>query len=166
MNSKRNSIVTILKKRLEDNEQWRTKLSKDNFGLHLAIFREPYLTYIMEGKKKIETRFAKRPCPPFERVSDGDVILLKPVGGQVTGICEVEKAWFYHLDPEAFAIIKDRFGKLICPADGSFWTERESKNVATLILVKNVLPLSGVRIEKRDRRGWVTFKEDNELSLF
>jgi hypothetical protein len=119
----------------------------------------------MEGKKKIETRFAKRPCAPFRQVSDGDVVLLKRAGGDVVGVCEVEKVWFYNLDPEAFAFIKDRFGKLICPADGSFWTERKDKAVATLMLIKNVIPVSGVKIEKRDRRGWVTFQEERQPSL-
>lgn len=165
MKSKRETILSTLQKRVEANDAWRKKLSKDNFSLHLAIFREPYLTFIMQGKKKIESRFAKRACPPFERVSDGDVVLLKPVGGDVIGVCEIEKVWFYRLDPEAFAFIKDRFGAMICPADGSFWTERESKNVATLMLVKNVFPIHDIHIEKRDRRGWVTYNNQRELGL-
>jgi hypothetical protein len=166
MNSKRQNIVSNLKNRLADDCKWVKKLSSDGFCLHLAIFREPYLTFIMEGKKKVETRFAKRPCPPFERVSDGDVVLLKHAGGDIVGICEVEKVWFYHLDAGAFAFIKDRFGELICPADGSFWSEREDKSLATLMLIKNVIPITGVNIEKRDRRGWVTFGRDQqELQL-
>jgi hypothetical protein len=119
----------------------------------------------MEGKKKIETRFAKRPCPPFERVSDGDVVLLKEAGGEVSGICEVEKVWFYRLDSEAFAFIKNKFGKLICAVDDSFWTERECKTVATLMLIKNVMPISGIQIKKRDRRGWVILQPKQESSL-
>jgi len=162
MNSKRQTIVATLQKRLMDDSAWLKKLSAGCFSLHLAIFREPYLTFIMEGKKKIETRFAKRPCPPFGRVSDGDVVLLKHAGGDIVGICEVEKVWFYHLNPDALASIKARFGELICPVDGSFWSERASKLVATLMLVKNVMPITGLHIEKRDRRGWVTFESDRE----
>ena len=165
MKSKRETILSTLLQRVEKSESWRRKLSKDNFALHLAIFREPYLTFIMEGKKTIETRFAKRACPPFERVSSGDVVLLKHSGGDVVGVCEIEQVWFYHLDPEAFAFIKDRFGEMICPADGSFWTERETKNVATLMLVKNVFPVNHIHIEKRDRRGWVTYHTQRELAL-
>jgi hypothetical protein len=92
-------------------------------------------------------------------------VLLKHAGGEIVGICEVEKVWFYHLDADAFAFIKDRFGDLICPADGSFWSNREGKSVATLMLVKNVIPISGVNIEKRDRRGWVTFGREREQLL-
>jgi hypothetical protein len=120
----------------------------------------------MEGRKKVETRFAKRPCPPFERVADGDVVLLKRAGGQIVGICEVEKVWFYRLDPSALAEIKRRFGDLICPVDGSFWKERQTKSVATLMLVKNVASVDGVRIDKKDRRGWVTIASDRQRWLF
>ena len=162
MNFKRSTIVSTLQKRLGHDSTWLKKLSSNQYVVHLAIFREPYLRFIMEGRKKIETRFAKRRCAPFERVSDGDVVLLKRAGGEVVGICEVEKVWFYHLDPEAFAFIKARFGELICPADVSFWAEREGNAVATLMLIKNVIPISGVRIEKRDRRGWVIFEEERQ----
>jgi ASC-1-like (ASCH) protein len=165
MKSKRQSIISILQQCLVDDNGWLKKLSTGGYALHLAIFREPYLTFIMEGKKKIETRFAKRPCPPFNRVSDGDVVLLKHSGGDIVGICEVEKVWFYNLDPEAFEFIKHRFGELICPADGSFWRERKDKSVATLMKVKNVIPVNGVHIEKRDRRGWVTFEAERESFL-
>jgi hypothetical protein len=165
MISKRQSIISVLEKSLADHTAWLGKITSESFTLHLAIFQEPYLTFIMEGKKKIETRFAKRPCPPFNRVSDGDVVLLKHSGGDIVGICEIEKVWFYHLDPEAFEFIKDRFGELICPANGSFWKERKDKAVATLMQVKNVIPADGVRIEKRDRRGWVTFEAEREQYL-
>src|ERR1041385_2803989 len=132
MSFNRQSILTRLRRSLSDNASWSQKLSRTNandFGLHIAIFREPYLSFIMDGRKTVETRFAKRPCPPFERVEDGDVVLLKPVGRPVVGVCEVDKVWFYHLDPAALKSIKERFGKLICPVDGRFWSERQSKSV-------------------------------------
>jgi hypothetical protein len=119
----------------------------------------------MDGRKTVESRFAKRPCPPFERVEDGDVVLLKPVGRPVVGVCEVDKVWFYHLDPAALKSIKERFGKLICPVDGRFWSERQSKSVATLMLIKNVVSVSGIDIKKNDRRGWVTLESGRQQLL-
>jgi hypothetical protein len=38
---------------------------------------EPYLGYILEGKKTIESRFSKPLIPPYRRVALGDVVLLK-----------------------------------------------------------------------------------------
>src|SRR5690348_3798482 len=114
MKSKKESIVSRLRKCLVGESAWLRKLSSNRFTLHLAIFQEPYLTFIMDGRKKIETRFAKRPCPPFQRVSTGDVVLLKESGGDIVGLCEVEEVWFYNLDPDAFKFIKHNFGELIC----------------------------------------------------
>ena len=168
MNCKREKIISTLRKFLQQDRIWAGKLATETcerFTLHLAIFREPYLSFIMEGKKKVETRFATRRCPPFEGVADGDVLLLKKAGGEIVGICEVEKVWFYHLDPNSLEFIKNRFGHLICPVDGSFWVDRESKSVATLMLIKNVVQVEGLRIEKRDRRGWVTIQSDRQKVL-
>jgi hypothetical protein len=169
MDSDRNTILRHVRNSLCHDERWSRKLAGDSseeFGLHLAILREPYLTFIMEGRKKVESRFAKRPCAPYERVAEGDVVVLKPVGGDIVGVCEVEKVWFYRVDSTSLEFIKQRFGSLICPADASFWQERESKTVATLMLIKNVSALSGIRIQKRDRRGWVTYSTHRELELF
>lgn len=158
-------IVGNLKKQLAKDDLWLAKLCSNHFALHLAIFREPYLSFIMEGKKKIETRFAKRACPPFERISTGDVVLLKKAGGEIVGICEIDRVWFYRLDEEAFAFIKNRFGKDICAIDESFWTERECKTVATLMSIKNVAPIEGIKVTKRDRRGWVIVRDQQDQSL-
>jgi hypothetical protein len=102
----RSQLIAQLRKSLRGNEIWSLKLSAKNvhnYDLHLAVFREPYLSFIMDGRKRIETRFAKRPCPPFEGVAEGDVVILKPSGGKIVGIFEVERVWFYRLDPKSLA---------------------------------------------------------------
>ena len=65
-------LISDLRFALAKDRFWRRSLSVENekrFTLHLADFREAYLTSIMEGKKTIETRFAKRPCAPYQRIS-------------------------------------------------------------------------------------------------
>lgn len=152
-------LLLGLRASLRNHPVWREKLSKTTrpFTVHLAILREPYLTFIMDGKKKVESRFARRPCAPFEKVSKGDVVLLKKTGGGIIGICEVEQVWFYRLNATSLDFIKDRFGDLICPADANFWSERKDKCLATLMRICNVTTIDGIHLEKRDRRGWVTF---------
>lgn len=41
-------------------------------GLHLAVFVEPYLGYILEGKKTVESRFGMRRSAPYGQVAAGD----------------------------------------------------------------------------------------------
>ena len=124
--------------------------------LHVAIFNEPYLTYILEGKKTVESRFSLVRCAPYERVLAGDFILLKKAGGPVSGFCRVEAAWFYRIDRQTLGEIRENFAERICPADAGFWSEREGAMFGTLISLKDVRRVREFWIGKRDRRGWVT----------
>ena len=40
-----------------------------NTQLHLGIFTEPYLTYMLDGKKTIESRFSKNKIAPYNQKS-------------------------------------------------------------------------------------------------
>lgn len=168
MDFKREHLIGNLRHELSRNRFWAEKLapgSTSAFTLHLAVLREPYLRFILEGKKTIETRFAKRPCPPFERVSKGDVVMLKRSPGPVVGVCVVETVSFYRLDPASLALIKSKFGPAICPADASFWEERKEASIATLMLINQVARVPPFKVEKRDRRGWVVIKGTEQPSL-
>ena len=158
---KHRTLLAHIRKAVGRDVFWNRVLASANrgrFTLHLAIFREPYLTFVMEGRKTVETRFAKRRCPPFGRVAKGDVVILKRAGGDVTGICRVERAWFYEIDPESLGAIREKFGSAICAVDESFWKERDQAVVATILVITNVMPIGKIAIGKRDRRGWVVFE--------
>ncbi len=168
MDCKRDDLLGTLRQALKSNPFWAEKLMNENaknFTLHLAVLREPYLRFILDGKKTIETRFAKRPCAPFERVEKGDVVMLKRTPGDVVGVCVVDNAWFYRLDAKSLGFIKSKFGPAICPADSSFWEERKEASVATLIFIDKVTPIKPFKIKKRDRRGWVVFHKAEEPTL-
>ena len=159
MDCKRSELISNLKSVVQD-AFWAELLRSremDACGLHLAIFREPYLKFILEGKKTVESRFARRACPPFRKINKGDVIMLKRSPGDIVGLCIVESVWFYELEQGALDEIRRRFGKAICPEDGDFWNERRDCSVATLVLLKHIAKIKPVKIEKRDRRGWVVY---------
>jgi ASC-1-like (ASCH) protein len=161
MENEKRCLLSDLRVALAKDKFWSHSLSVQNeksFTLHLGIFREPYLTSIMEGKKTIETRFAKRPCAPYQRITAGDIIVLKRAAGRIVGVCMAERVWFYRLDVESFSLIKETFGSAICPSDESFWDTRKQSAVATLILVSKVAAVSNVQFKKRDRRAWIVFK--------
>lgn len=130
-------------------------------SIHLAVFSEPYLSYVLSGQKTVETRFSSKRCAPYERVSCGDVILLKQVGGPVIGICEVRAVCFYVLRDDTWSEIKE-FAREICAEEPSFWEERRDACFASLIHIVNVTSISPFRIHKRDRRGWVVIQRPTE----
>jgi hypothetical protein len=137
----------------------------DTMAVHLAVFVEPFLTHVLEGRKSVESRFSMRRSVPFGRVSVGDVILLKLASGPILGICEVAKAWFYEIRDVSLGTIRDRFSDAICAHDDDFWTARASAEFATLLKLKHVRALSPLPCPKRDRRGWVILRPTRQLSL-
>ena len=157
-----------LRRALAFDEFWKATLDpvrENTFNLHLAIFREPYLGFILEGRKTVETRFARRPCPPYKRVTDGDILILKQAGGPVLGVCIIEKVWLYEVDAASLGVIKKKFGNAICPADGAFWEERKDAVCATLMLIGHVTRALDISFEKRDRRGWVVMEKSASQNL-
>jgi hypothetical protein len=133
-------------------------------GLHLAVVLEPYLGFILDGSKQIESRFSRNGCAPFERVAGGDLILLKRSSGPVVGFCRVSEVWDYRLTPGSLGSIRDRFGAAIRPQAG-FWEQRHDAAYATLMQISDVRPLPDLAIPKRDRRGWVVLREGRVAQL-
>lgn len=123
--------------------------------IHLAVFVEPYLQFILEGKKTVESRFSINLCPPHNRVRKGDVILLKKSGGAVVGVCQVTAVWFYELDPASWQTIRAEFSKALCADGSAFWKQKQGASFATLMKLTKVSRVPPVECDKRDRRGWV-----------
>jgi len=130
-------------------------------GLHLAVFVEPYLRFILEGRKTVESRFSVKPLAPYGKVAIGDALLLKRAGGPVAGVCRVADVWSYHLDPKAWNVIRRDFAEAICASDAQFWRKRESARYATLMRIDEVRAMPSLPLSKRDRRGWVVLKSSS-----
>ena len=140
---------------------WRKELTRVAEGkvpsrsIHLAIFVQPYLQYVLDGSKTVESRFSTRRFAPYDQVKQEDIILLKEASGPVVGICQVKTAWFYELEEESWGEIKQNYTKELCAQDPQFWHDRQDALFATLIRIGQVLPIEPFSVEKRDRRGWV-----------
>ena len=132
-------------------------------GVHLAIFVEPYLTAIFEGKKTIESRFSLNRCSPYRCVAPNDYILLKKSGGPITGIAVAKSADYYHLSPDVLSELRRKFARQLFALDDDFWEARAAKQYATLIALQDTIAIEPFQIEKRDRRGWVTYDHPRHL---
>lgn len=154
----------------ERDPQWRDIVEplfdegRDDVGIHIAILVEPYLQFILDGTKTVESRFSRNGCAPFERVGSGDMLLLKRQSGPIVGACTVADVWNYLLTPRTLEDIRLRFGSAIRPQKG-FWEDRADAGFATLMRVTDVSPLPNVDIPKRDRRGWVVMRHSRVVQL-
>jgi hypothetical protein len=128
-------------------------------GVHLAVLVEPYLSFILNGTKTIESRFSINRCAPFGSVHEGDIVLLKRSSGPVVGLCRVSSVWNFRLEPKTWSEIRKEFAEALCAQDPIFWDERKGASYATLMKIDNVLEIPPLRVNKRDRRGWVILKK-------
>lgn len=141
-------------------------LENNQVRLHLAVFTEPYASLILSGDKTVESRFSSVRCAPYERVSHGDIVLIKESGGPVIGIFKVGGVWSYEIDDSSWDDIKGRFAKAICPQGSSFWSDRSLAQYATLMKVQKPDRLEPTIWPKRDRRGWVVISSPMQNGLF
>ena len=158
------TLLGHIKAELQGDAKWThvvesMESADSDIGIHLAVFVEPYLQYILEGKKTVESRFGVTRRVPYERVREGDVVLLKKSGGAVYGICELGQVWSYRLDPTSWKEIKECFSAVLCLSEDTFWKEKEKASFATLMRIRNTRAFKPISITKRDRRGWVLIKE-------
>lgn len=168
----RTCLYNILHQAAGIKKQWNyyidTLLSQAtniSIGIHLAIFIEPYLKLILEGKKTVESRFSSKKIAPFEKVSKNDVILLKRSGGPILGICRVSNVRYYKLTPSIFLDIKKNYSESLCIQKSEFWDEKRNAVYVTLINIDYPVEIQPLYINKRDRRGWVVLINNNIINL-
>ena len=156
-----------------DLDLLRTALAHDQFwapyladvdarggGIHVAVFVEPFLRYVLDGRKTIESRFGTRRTAPYGLVETGDIVLLKASGGPIVGLCQATRVWYYRLHARAWREIRERFGPaLAVDNEETFMVARQHAAFATLIQLANVREIPRIPVTKRDRRGWVVLRD-------
>lgn len=107
---------------------------------HLAIFTQSYLNLILSGKKTIESRFSVDKRAPYNKVSTGDIVIIKQSGGLIVGEFTAGKVYCIDIkkDDTDMKFCKS-FSKEICSdIDENFWELRKNKKFATLIEIKEL----------------------------
>jgi hypothetical protein len=123
--------------------------------LHLAIFQEPFLSLLLDGRKTIESRFSVNRIAPYQQARADDLVLIKEASGPVVGLCLLDHPGYYELDEESWESIPREFGERICAGGAEFWDARRHARYASLLPVKAIVLIDPLRVAKRDRRGWV-----------
>lgn len=124
------------------------------FMKHLAIFKGRGAEKILSGEKTVESRFAKGKIAPFGVVAVGDLVYIKPSGGEIIGQFKVKKVIFF--DGVDIEEIKDKYGKEL-GVDEDYWKGKINCRYGTLIFVgeSSRFITSPVKLKKKDLRGWV-----------
>lgn len=145
-----NEIMINLEKQLTDNDIEKIK----NKNIHLGVFTEPYLTYILEGKKTIESRFSKNKIAPYNQITKDDIVIVKKSSGNVVAYFTIKEVIFYNLSITPISEIKSKYNEQLC-VDESFWIRKKSSNHATLIIIDNLVKLKPFHINKKGMQTWI-----------
>lgn len=135
----------------------REELKRFNQGIHLGIFSEPYLTYMLEGKKTIESRFSKKRILPYNNIKKGDIVLVKKSSGKVLAYFRVKEALFFDLTKTSIEDIKDRYEGPLCVSN-DFWKMKEDSKYATLIMIDDLVNIEPFSINKKGMQTWIKLK--------
>lgn len=128
---------------------------KRSTQLHLAVLIEPFLEFILERRKTIESRFSVNKVAPYGVVRPGDQLALKRSSGPVVGICRVHRAAFFEVDSTVLEQLRADYAPALCAEEPSFWKARARARYATVLHLADVAQLNPLPCAKRDRRGWV-----------
>lgn len=148
-----NEIKEELSKQLSKDEY--TKL--ENKTWHLGIFTEPCLSYMMIGKKTIESRFSKNKIVPYNKITKDDVVFIKKSGGNILGYLTIKEILFFDLNITSIFDIRKKYAKELC-VDESFWEQKKDSNYATLIIIDSIVKLQPFKINKKGMQTWLILK--------
>ena len=124
---------------------------------HLAIFKGNAGELILNGQKTIETRFARAKIAPFGVISSGDLVYIKPSGGDIIGQFKVKKVIFYdNLDLSDLSHLRNLHEKEIAAGE-DYWKAHESAKYGALIFIgqSSKFITAPIKLPKKDLRGWV-----------
>lgn len=122
--------------------------------LHLGIFVEPYLSYMLNGKKTVESRFSKNRIIPYHQITKEDIVFVKKSGGFIMAYFTIKEVQFFDLAEIPIEEIKAKYEKELCVSK-SFWIRKKNSNYATLIRIDNIKRLKPFSITKRGMQSWI-----------
>lgn len=132
---------------------------------HLVILKKPYLEAILDGRKRIESRFSKNRRGPFGRVLPGDKLFLKVSSGPVCATATIAAVkTVENLTPKEITKLKKQYNHYI-RGSGRYWLNQAGCKFGFLVWLKDIRQIKPVRIDKKDWRGWVVLTEWENFGL-
>lgn len=112
------------------------------------------MTYILDGKKTIESRFSKNKIVPYYQISKEDIVIVKKSGGDVLAYFTIKEILFFDLNKIPINEIRLKYNKQLC-LDENFWITKKNSNYATLIFIDKIVSLKPFHIAKKGMQTWI-----------
>ncbi len=132
-------------------------------AVHLAVMSGPYLDYVLDGRKTIESRLTKNRTAPYGVVRPSDFILFKQSSGPVRAVGLVRDA--LSAEAQDFGDLKsltEPFASELA-YDPGYLDEKADARYCTLIFLSSAISTPDIPFTKRDRQTWVTVGGEKPL---
>ncbi len=150
---------------MDKNENNPFSNDKTGVKYHLVILKKPYLDAILDGRKRVESRFSKSNFYTLLGVTAGDKLFLKISSGPVCAVATAASVKnFENLTPEKISEIKEQHNHLVRGGD-KYWQKKADCKFGFLVWLKDVRAIEPVRIHKTDWRAWVVLTEKEDFGL-
>jgi len=146
-------IITELQAAMQTDPGWNAVNLPQAPNIHIAIMSEPFLSYVFDGSKSVESRFSLNKIAPYGKAEPGDMVFMK--AGPIVGCFTISWVKTFDLSEYPVVEIANEYGTRIC-GDDAFWKRKSTKRYATLMGIQNIRRLTPVKITKLDRRAWIT----------
>jgi ASC-1-like (ASCH) protein len=113
-------------------------------------------TGLLSGRKRVESRFARRRRLPYGRVSPGDEVYFKVSGGYIIGRSRVARVrQFDALTPRAIDTLRRRYNQAIKAPD-AYWDARRDCRYGVLIWLRGFSRrVRRIPVPRQYGSGWV-----------
>lgn len=128
---------------------------------HLGVFVEPYLTYMLDGRKTIESRFSKNKSLPYRKIAKDDIVFVKKSGGDVLAYFTIKDIIFFDLNETSIDEIKQKYNEQLCVSE-EFYISKSNSKYATLIVIDKMFNLKSFHINKKGMQTWLKLEVSNE----
>jgi hypothetical protein len=124
--------------------------------IHAAIIDARLASGLLDGRKRVETRFARQRRLPYGRISVGDEIYFKISGQDIIGHAPaIRVQHFDDLTPAAIDALREKYNHAIL-APRHYWRARRDCRFGVLIWLGPVRRWAGrARIPRQYGAGWV-----------
>lgn len=123
-------------------------------NIHLGVFSEPCLRYMLEGKKTIESRISKKKIAPYQKITKDDIVVVKKSGGGVVAYFTIKEVKFIDLNEISINEINNKYNKELCVSE-EFWEQKKDSSYATLIFIDRLVKLEPFKVNKRGMQTWI-----------
>lgn len=152
----RNEILSNLKLQLSMDEYDYIKDKR----IHLGVFSEPCLTYMLDGKKTIESRISKNRIAPYDKITSDDIVVVKKSGGGVVAYFTIKEIIFVDLNDVSINDIREKYNNELCVSD-EFWEQKKDASYVTLMFIDKLVKLNTFKIDKKGMQTWIVLDKSN-----